>query len=251
MIRHFNYTKRRRIPQERVEIELKPGKDVASFDARINLADLELPGNAKVFVEAHYKSSYQRFDFGTVGSLVEPAKRTLDEVDRGNAVLFRVKVVDADELLGRIVAEVDDITAEDGGGGPGRYCILPVNFVDLGEEMWRLSLGGDRPVLEVNKIPGAEAFVRSDAVFAALVYPEAVRQVLRHIVLGGDWDGTDGLSGWREMWISFARTLTLDEPPGRVDEEEREEWIGGVVRAFCDRLKLKSRMLEARQQEHA
>ncbi|ACG75143.1 hypothetical protein AnaeK_3936 [Anaeromyxobacter sp. K] len=251
MIRHFNYTKRRRIPQDRVEIELKPGKDAPSFDARINLSELELPSTAKVFVEAHYKSSYQRFDFGTVGGLVEPVRRALDEVDRGNTVLFRVKVVDTDDLLGRIVAEIDDITAEDGGGGPGRYCILPVNFVDLGEEMWRLALGGDRPVLEVNKFPGAEAFVRSDAVFAALVYPEAVRQVLWNIVLDDDWEGVDGLSGWREMWISFARTLTADEPPGKVDDEEREEWIRDVVRAFCERLKLKTRMLETRQQEHA
>src|ERR1700737_3823020 len=165
MIRRFNYTKRRRLPRDRVGIEVLPGPDAPTFNARINLADLELPPNAKVFVEAYYKSSYQRFDFGAVAVPLVPEDRSLGEIDRGNTVLFRVKVVDAEEALGTIVAELEDFGGGGGGGGESGYCILPVNFRDLGEEVWRLALDGSRPVLEVNKIPNAEAFVRSDPLF--------------------------------------------------------------------------------------
>jgi hypothetical protein len=231
---------------------MKPGADAASFDASINLADLELPPKAKVFVEAHYKSSYQRFDFGTVDAVSPPAERTLDEVDRADAILFRVKVVDTEDALGRLVAEADDLSPDDAGDGTDRYCILLVNFVEMGEQLWRLDVGEDRPMLCVNKlIPGAAAFVKSDPVFVGLVYPEVVRQVLKHIVLQEEWAGADGLSGWREMWIRFARLLAADEPPAQADEAEREEWIEDVVCAFCERQQLRTRLVESRTQERA
>lgn len=253
MIRHFNYTKRKRIPRDHVSVSVKPGPDVPTFDANINLAGLDLPADAKVYVEAHYKSSLQRFEFGTVASVSAPADRSLDEVDRGNAILFRVKVVDVREAIGRIVAEIDDVSSADGAGGElGRYCILPVNFIELREQLWRLSLDGSRPVLEVNRFPGAEAFVKSDPIFTALVYPEAVRQVLRTILLGSDWEGMEGLSGWQEMWVRFARSLVPTDPPeadGDDDERARTEWIEDAVGAFCEKFKLKTRVLEARAQE--
>lgn len=253
MIRHFNYTERKRIPRDQVSVSLKPGPEAPTFDATINLAGLDLPADAKVYVEAHYKSSLQRFEFGTVASVTAPPDRTLDEVDRGNAILFRVKVVDVQETIGRIVAEIDDVSSADGGGAElGRYCILPVNFIDLGEQLWRLSLDGSRPVLEVNRFPGAETFVKNDPIFTALVYPEAVRQVLRTILLGSDWEGIDGLSGWQETWVRFARALVPTDPPeadGDDDERARSEWVEDAVKAFCDKFKLKTRVIEARAQE--
>lgn len=252
MIRHFNYTKRRRIPSDRIDIRMKPGGDAASFDATINLADLELPPKARVFVEAHYKSSYQRFDFGTVDQVLPPAERTLDEVDRADAILFRVKVVDTEGTLGRLVAEVDDLSPDDVGNGTDRYCILLVNFVDMGEQLWRLDVGEDRPMLCVNKlIPGGAAFVKSDPAFVGLVYPEIVRQVLNHILLEEEWAGSDGLSGWREMWIRFARQLAADEPSADADEAARAEWIEDVVCAFCERQQLRTRLVDSRTQERA
>ena len=57
MIRRFNYTKRRRIPPERVGIELRPGLEVPSFEARIDLAGMELPPKGKV----------RRFNVNVVG----------------------------------------------------------------------------------------------------------------------------------------------------------------------------------------
>jgi hypothetical protein len=250
MIRRFNYTKRRRLPLERVAIELRPGAEAASFDAQIDLADLELPPQAKVFVEAHYKASYQRFDFGKVSAVIPPSNRLLDEIDRGSTVLFRIKVVDTSDTLGKIVAELDDISGKSSGTEPaGRECILPVNFRDLGEEMWRLNLEDGSPVLEVSRFPGAESFVKNDPLFRALVLPEVVRQVLQKI-LDQEWEGAEEATGWEGNWIRFIGTFTSESPPAAdAEEKPRMEWIDAAVRAFCDRLRLRERVLAARERE--
>lgn len=249
MIRRFNYTKRRRIPHGKVSVKLQPGGEAPSFDASFDLEGLGLPESAKVFVEAHYKSSYQRFDFGTVGSLTAPDKRVLDEVDRGNTILFRLKIVDADGTHGRIVAEADDICPEDTGGGTesARYCILPVNFVDLGQQLWRVRLDDTRPVLEVSAFPEAESFVRSDPYFIGLVFPEAMRQILSLAL--DEWEGFEDAVEWKANWVRFAKTFAAEDPPGEgADDEARHEWIETVIGEFSKRLRLKDKLLEARRE---
>jgi hypothetical protein len=251
MIRRFNYTSRRRLPLERIAVELRPGPDAASFDARIDLGDLDLPSEAKVFVEAYYKASYQRFDFGKVAAVSAPASRLLNEIDRGTTVLFRVKVVDATDSLGRIVAELDDIGGKDSQAGEaGRECILPVNFRDLGQEMWRLNLEDTSPVLEVSRFPGAEAFVKNDPLFRGLVLPEAVRQILQSIVSNDEWEGVEEAGGWQGNWIRFIGSYTNEPPPAAGSEaRSREDWIDHAVRSFCERLQFREHIVALREKE--
>ena len=253
MIRQFNYTKRGRIPSSRVRIDVKKrGLDAPAFDANINLEGLKYPHPAKVFVEAYYKASYQRFDFGTVGKVSPPEKRILDEVERGTAIFFRVKVVDQVESQGRLVAELDDITGSEGGEeGESKYCILPVNFKDLGEQVWRLEFGGTRPVLEVSNFVGADVFVRNDPTFFSLVYPAAVRQVLRHYLIDGKLEFEPNTETPEGMWALFVKSFFVEPvpPPEEENEEAREEWVEGAVAAFCSKLMVKTKLLQARAQE--
>jgi hypothetical protein len=254
MIRQFNYTKRRRIPPSSVRIDVrKQGFDAPVFDANINLDGLKLPDAANVFVEAYYKASYQRFDFGTVGKLSPPEKRVLDEVERGSAIFFRVKVVDQTEVEGKLLAELDDIAGAEGGDeSTSRYCILPVNFKDLGEQVWRLDFSGNRPVLEVANFVGAEGFVRNDPLFFSLVYPEAVRQVLRHYLLDQEAEFEPTHETPEGMWALFVLSFFPDTPPTAAEDETgegREEWIESVVEAFCNKLQVKTKLLLARAQE--
>jgi len=253
MIRQFNYTKRRRIPPSRVRIDVnKRGNEAPRFDAKLDLGGLKLPEAANVFVEAYYKASYQRFDFGTVGKLSPPEKRVLDEVERGSAIFFRVKVVDRADVEGRLLAELDDITGSEGGDeGVSRYCILPVNFTELGEQVWRVDFTGSRPVLEVANFAGAEEFVRTDPLFFSLVYPEAVRQVLRHYVVDQSIDFEPNPETPDGMWALFVQSFFPEPLPadgGDEDAEAREDWVEGVVDAFCRKLQVKTKLLQARAQ---
>src|SRR5689334_2033146 len=95
MRRTFNYTNRQRIPEACAKFRLQPGPEGRrGFNATIDLAGLELPGAAKVYVEAFFGRSLARFDFGTVACLEPPAKRWLDEVEFSDRLTFRIKVVD-------------------------------------------------------------------------------------------------------------------------------------------------------------
>jgi hypothetical protein len=55
-------------------------------------------------------------------------------------VHFRLKVVSGREH-GRIIALSDDVTVTDRAGAREEMSLLPVNFVDLGELVWRLEYG--------------------------------------------------------------------------------------------------------------
>ena len=78
MIRKFNYTGRKKIKRSNVRIDLtRDDGGRRFFNIGLQFDDLELPPDAKVYVEAYHRFGYQRYDFGTVGQLVIPADRCL------------------------------------------------------------------------------------------------------------------------------------------------------------------------------
>ncbi|MFY0583833.1 hypothetical protein ACN28S_64570 [Cystobacter fuscus] len=249
MIRRFNYTKRRRIDPERIFIRLlRHPNGPPSFDARIDLSGTRLPADASVFVEAYYKSSYMRFSYGTVGRIVPEPERDLTEFDRDSTVFFRVKVVDRSERVGKLLAEADDINpVEAGSEGDSRYSILPVNFRDLGQEIWRLKLDGDRPVLEVNRLDGMEEYVRSSPMFLSLVYPAVIREVLQHLLLVEEEEDSADDTTWQGLWMRFSKQYNSEPvPPVEEDPYLRREWIEQVVKRFSESLKLREKFTAAR-----
>jgi hypothetical protein len=104
--------------------------------------------NARVFVEAYYRTSFMRFDCGSVASFAPPADRRLTEIDGTNVLRFRVKVVDDH----RIVAVADDIVVSaEKPEASGRMPLLPVNFSeDLGQQAWQVVFESSGPVLALN-----------------------------------------------------------------------------------------------------
>ena len=109
MIRRFNYTGRKKIPRDSIHITVLKGLEGREFEANIRAADLDLPADARLFIEAHHKSDYMRFDFGTVGAQRPPADRRLTAFYEGARILFRVKVVAVGDQAGKIIAEADQI----------------------------------------------------------------------------------------------------------------------------------------------
>jgi hypothetical protein len=55
MIRRFNYTNRVKILRSRVDISLFKDNEGKYFKAKVNLEGLNLPAEAKVYIEANYK----------------------------------------------------------------------------------------------------------------------------------------------------------------------------------------------------
>jgi hypothetical protein len=234
MLRKLNFTDRLRIPRSCVRIALRRDDDgMLSFDAGLDLAPLKAPKDARVYIEAQYRASYMRFDCGSIAAPLIPENRRLDEIDSDRIVRFRVKIVDHANGARRIVAASNDITVScDAESSASRLSLLPVNFDDLGDEIWRIHFEAGQPVLELNnRIDGIERLARSDPEFFAFVYPAAVREVLTQFLLVERWNENDGGGDTPELWIRWAREMIEDRVPA--DPDDRRAWIHDVVVAFC------------------
>lgn len=252
MRRQFNYTGRKRIPREKIEITLRDqGQDPPAFDARIDLSELALPESAKVYVEAYYRSSYMRFDFGTVANVRCEQDRTLREISNRELIYFRVKIVDFSGEHGKILAEADRIIPNPSDGGGSRMCILETKFEDLGCQAWRLDLDGAMPVLVVNRRLGRE-YVRSDETFFALVYPAVIREILMEVVKEGGHEPDPYSDNWRDLWLHYiCESLGVDPLTPRGHEDDANEWIEQAVRSFCDAMPACRSFLEAHGKDEA
>jgi hypothetical protein len=251
MIRKFNYTGRKRIARSRVSVEIISGKNgVVSFEASIDLTGLNLPKSARVFVEAYRRSYFKRFSYGTVSRLKPAADRSLGDLDPRALAMFRIKVVEAGGR-GRILAVADKLIPRREEDEPAnKVCLLPVDFADLGQSIWRLDLEGEWPSLQLNaQIDDIREIARSDAHFLSLVYPEVVRQVFHKIVVEEDHTDTEtDPDDWMSQWLTFARVLGVKQlPPSGESEpilQDKLKWIDDTVEAFCTRNKILERFTQ-------
>lgn len=242
MIRRLNYTGRKRISRSRVTVRLLPAPGGGwRFDAEFDLAEHGFPSESNVYLEAYNATSYMRFAFGTVGAKCVPPDLVLREITQSPLPKFRLKVVDARHglLLGvadkLIPLQPDESLAH-------KQSLLPVEFRDLGERVWRLDVS-DWPVLELNqRVADLGEIARSGDSFLALVYPEVVRRILHEAVI--EQEQTDPAfdeADWTSLWLRYVCSLPgVEAPPERAigvaEEEARahaEEWIEQAVQAFC------------------
>lgn len=244
MLRKLNFTERTKIPRAAVQIMLRREPDgVLAFDAALDLASVAASRDARVYIEAWYRTSYMRFDLGTLADPHLPEDRRLSEIDSNSVVRFRVKIVDNATNQHRIVAAADDVTvAVASDTGAARIALLPVNFRDdLGDVPWRVAIEPGGPVLELNnRIDGIESLARNDAAFFALVYPAAVREILTHVLVIEGYGAVDDLDEWWSRWLQWARELVDGSVPE--DVEDRQGWIDDVIAAFCGRHRVVERM---------
>lgn len=244
MIRKFNYTDRKRVPKECIIIELEYGSRPASFNARINLSEVDLPLNAKIYIEPYFKAASMRFCFGTVGNIHAPEDRTLSRIPQPELAYFRFKVVDESESFGRILAAADRLMPlVDTADRANQTCIFPVNVTETGNELWRLDMD-DRPILQLNRdVERIKELAGSDFLFALFIYPSLIKQVLTKILIVEKHDDPDSdHSDWRCQWLQFAIKLIGERPPKPTQTEQRESeaWIERVA----DKFSAKHRLIE-------
>lgn len=238
MRRTLNFTGRKRIPKKLADLFVTSGDNgTIEFKAELDISDQDLPLDAKVYLEAYYRSSVMRFDLGTISEIKSPFTGKLDDI-QSETVFFRVKVVDESKTLGKILAIADSISP---GSDLQKVSLLPVSYPDLGDRIWRLNLEGPDPVLEVNRnyrttVPIGE-LVRKDPAFLTMVLPAILREILNHILFMDEITETDG-NTWQNQWLVFAssfpgvNSLTGLPPEPRKNIDEYKAWIEDVVDSF-------------------
>jgi hypothetical protein len=234
MLRKLNFTERAKIPRGSVRVSLRRDADgVLVFDPQLSLDDVAADASPRVYIEAYYRTSFMRFDCGTLGAFAPPEDRRLTEIDGTSVVRFRVKVVDNSANGHRIIAVADDISVgEEKRESTGRVPLLEVNFTDaLGQLPWRLTFETNGPVLELNnRIPSVREAAKNDSEFFALVYPAAIRQILTQILLVEQHDSHEDGDEWWNLWLRWASRYVMPLPQVI---DEAPFWIDDVIAAFC------------------
>lgn len=243
MKRRLNFTGREKIPRRRISVVLnRQDGAVRSFTANFNLSDFEFPPDAKVYFEAYHRTDQRRYHFGTVGAIRTPQDTSLENLARIENLRFRLLIVDERGTHGLILAHSKGISPLPEGD---RKPILPVDFKDLGQQVWKVNYDGAEggPVITFNnKIPNIQTMVKSDPLFLFFVFPSAIREVLTHMVYVDGVDSVEDPSvDWHADWLQFARMVhsglgppsVLDPRADNFDSEEVERWIEAVVEEFC------------------
>lgn len=238
--RHINHTGRHRIRRNEVQITLNEHPNAPpSFEASFTLDTGKLPTDAALYVEAYHKNTLQRFHFGTAGSPIPPANRTLDQLDLSGPILFRVKVVDNSDKVGRLVASAERLRPANDDEEASRASLMTFKSADLGDLTWKMSFIPDsKPVLCINnRIPEAKTQIMHNPLFQGLVLPAALRETLLFIFLEIAEEDPDEDS-WHKPWIDFANFVAPEDKPETSDPFELNEWIDGVVTEFSRRHEL-------------
>lgn len=244
MQRKFNYTGRKKIARYRIPVSCKTHESGHyTFDISVNLERMKLPEDAKIFVEAYYRTSYMRFDWGTVGAIKPPENNLIDGIEEGIIPFFRVKVVE-DGIIRAAADRISPSLPED--EEKEKTSLLPVEYRDLGNTVWKLELDEEPVLLLNNTIDGIREAARSDPMFLSLVYPEIVRRILYEAVIKRGF--TDDEDDWENRWVNFAEGLGVSEPPEGIDEaatNDKEQWIDDAVSAFSREIKAKDKFTKS------
>lgn len=245
MKRRFNFTERKKITLDKVSIKLARKDSSESFDAKIDLGEMDLPNEATVYIEAYHYTELRRYCFGTVGDIAKPEDAYLSGLANQENIRFRVLVVDESDTRGLILAMADRIKPS---GIIIKHSILPVVFKDLGRQVWKIDYSGDGPVLLLNeRIPNIHNLARTDPRFHLYIYPAVIREIFTHIFF---IDRLDDLENppepWHENWLAFARrfipedslsTLNLySDNLGEFDQTDMLNilnWTDRLVDEFC------------------
>lgn len=237
MIRKYNYTGRLKISKDKVRIYqfLKDG--VRFFEVKLMVNDLGFPDHAKIYIEPYFKSSFMRFAYGTIARITTPSQTLLTDIPITDKVLYRLKIVDESKVNGLILGYSDELIASTGDKKGGKSSLLPVDFNDLGNRIWKLDFRQEGPVLSVNsenKIEKIRELVTKDKSFLSLVFPEVIRQIAFHLANDQDLDFTDPGNGWESKWLRFFdEYLSISHEPEKNDETSKSEWSDEIAEAFC------------------
>lgn len=239
MKRRLNYTGRKKINRDKIGIALYRNEGmINSFSAKLDLAGMSLPEDAKVYVVTYHSTDQKRFDFGTVGEVIIPRNTNLEDLAHAENLKFRVLVVDETGEQGLILAHADRISPLP---EEKNKSILPVYFKDIGQQIWKIEYkeDGGGPSLVLNsRIPNIQSLAKTDQLFFFFVYPAVIKEVLTHIIFvnGGD-SVEDPTIEWQGDWLRFAVKIVSGEaPPSNISPDNGDEsmqWIDRVVEEFC------------------
>ena len=235
----------------RIDRNAKGEIDLLTLES-LDLTGIPLDTNAHITVIGKARDTERSFDAGTVGNRKPIISESLDGINK--AYPFHVRVIVHNDIDKRILASCERLSIYEAEEG-SLQSLLPVEPVDLGEQLWRLSTAdGDRPILQVSSDPNIAMLdrIRHDALVQALVLPGAIRRALEHLLRDPPDDDDEG--NWKGRWARYLEGLGIIIPDDLEDGEDiavtRSPWIEGSVSQIATQLKFKAKALAMLPGEH-
>jgi hypothetical protein len=204
--------------------------------ASVDLDELAFPEDATVVLEAYQRmTTSMRFQCGTVSEPSIPDPLILEEIDPAAPVLFRLKVVDANEHPGRLLGAANRLRPVHDNAPDTRSSLFPIERRELHSEIWKVDMS-DGPTLLLNyNIPNFTSLITKSPLVQGLLLPAALRIVLEQIVTDPATEEDEEEDSWKGRWLRFCREeLKLgDDPAECEDDDARRVWVDDGVRAFC------------------
>lgn len=237
MQRTINHTGRRKIEVKELQISMiEQENGVPAFDVDFSLNREKLPDDASIYIEAYQRNTLQRFHFGTVGEIRKPENRELGQLDLSSPALFRIRIVDETEHLGRLIASAERLKPESDNDEDQRSSLLVLRSRPLGQQTWKIVFDtGGKPELCINnRIPDAIGQLKNNPQFQSLILPAAFRQVLMFFLWNEDEEEGGGIV---EQWMTFAEHIAYEKPHDN-DPMQLTAWVDDVVERFSEAFEL-------------
>jgi hypothetical protein len=253
MLANINFTDRQKIEKERVEFSIRTSGERRWFTANFEIEDFGFPDNASVFVEVGYRGLKQVYDFNVVGNITPPASTEITDISNTEWFTFDLYVVDKSN--GMILGKSEKIMVGTENTPTDRLPILAVNFVEMGNEFWRVVFDASddgRPIVELNKeLPNITSIAQGNIFFKCFVYTAAVRIILREYLRHTSFEEDADEWSWTNQWSDFlSKTLNIKNRPQPNDDtsflsDEQEAWITECVDEFGKKYSLVEQFIKS------
>jgi len=120
-----------------------------------------------------------------------------------------------------------------GKGGAETESLLSFRIKDLGSIPWKLEFYPTLSLYVNSRIPEGRNFFQTHPLIMAIILPEVVRSIYRHIYFFSEVDFTED-GTWVSDWMGLAAAYNGNEeiPERSAPEEEIKIWIEGLVEDF-------------------
>jgi len=231
MKRSFNYTNRYRMDGEWFDFSVHEQiSGPSKLRYHIKQVDERFTG-CRCWLEIYRGANIMRKDCGIFTAPIT-GEYELSEFDRGEPVLLRIKMVREEDKKRLICGWRDEIRpASHDAQGREKKSLLPVGFKDLGDLVWKTELEVLPPTLWINNKTGInEEYIKSDPVFAALVFPQVLREILLKYL--GENDDDDEQNEWIEFAVKLVGKPYEKAKDEDTNERMRADWVEEVVQNF-------------------
>lgn len=242
-VHNTNPTGIRRISQTHIEAVLYPEcKPLELGVVLSDVADLALPGNARLAVGVYSGRTQQMIALGTSEAPQHTSRHVLEEIDPDSALKLRFLAWAEDSK--KILASSTPIRPRSSDEPEGKRSLIPVVAADLGEVPYRLLLAeSERPVLQFNiRVPELKDQLASPIMMNGFI-PTIIKSALVHLALNRTEDIEDP-SAWQNEYASWLHLLG-EEPdaiPTEDDAEDLNQWADEIVRKLAAQKQFLSRV---------